>query len=72
MEIIFFITIKESIEKIQSHPERYPVIEGTIRRMVVLNFPYKIYFKIHPNEIHVLSIGHQKRKPGYWRKFPFI
>jgi toxin ParE1/3/4 len=68
LENLFLDIIKASIEKIQKNPRRYPLIDTYIRRMIVQRIPFNIYYKEYPNEIVVLAIGHQKRKPGYRKR----
>lgn len=30
-------------------------------------FPYLIIYAVLPKELLVLAVGHQHRRPGYWR-----
>jgi hypothetical protein len=34
--------------------------------MPLRRFPYSIVYLLLPEEIRVLAIAHQRRKPGYW------
>jgi hypothetical protein len=54
--------------KIRKNPEMYPRIEPNIRKYVVQKFPFTIFYEIFPHEILILAVGHQKRKPHYWKK----
>lgn len=38
-----------------------------IKRLVLKRFPYDIVVWELPEEIIVLAIAHQSRRPGYWR-----
>ncbi len=59
--------IEEAIASIASSPELYPIYEMNIRLKVVDTFPFSIFYRIKSEEIHILSIAHQSRKPGFWK-----
>lgn len=48
-------------------PELGAPWRGTNRRMPLRRFPYSIVYLLLPEEIRVIAIAHQRRKPGYWR-----
>ena len=37
-----------------------------IRRALVQRFPYALPFEAHSNQIRVLAVAHDKRRPLYW------
>jgi hypothetical protein len=37
------------------------------KRLVLSRFPYSIVVRQFPDEIVVVAIAHQSRRPGYWR-----
>ena len=38
------------------------------RRWVMRHFPFSIVYAVAKQEIQVLAVAHQSRRPGYWRK----
>ena len=38
------------------------------RRLVMRRFPYSIIYVTTDQEILVLAVAHQSRRPGYWRE----
>lgn len=44
-----------------------PVWRGTTRRFPLRRFPYSIIYQLKPDEIRVIALAHQSRRPGYWR-----
>lgn len=38
------------------------------RRLVMRHFPYSITYTVAAQEVQVLAVAHQSRRPGYWRK----
>ena len=59
--------VKNALSYLQENPLLYPSINGVIRRQVLLDFPYSIYYYIDEENkvVLVLSIAHQYRKPPY-------
>lgn len=39
-----------------------------VRRLAVRRFPYHVVYAEAAQELRVLAIAHDRRKPGYWRK----
>lgn len=63
----FTIELKESIDSICSIPLAWPKMGQLHRRFILSRFPYSIIYKIvNNNEISVVAIMHNHRKPGYW------
>lgn len=56
-----------SVLMIQETPERFRVVEGDVRRLIMNRFPYSIYFRAVAGEIRILAFTHQSRHPEYWR-----
>lgn len=59
--------VERAIEFILDRPEASPVagIKG-VRRKLLKRFPYSLYYPIEPDRIRILSVAHDKRRPGYW------
>ncbi len=63
-----FINILESaVESIFLFPETSQVLQGEVRRKVLRKFPYSILYSVRPDEIRILAVAHQKKRPFYWR-----
>ncbi len=54
-------------QRLRQNPEMYPVYEGEIRRALVPDFPYQVFFRVAEEVIEVLAISHSKRLPDHWR-----
>lgn len=37
------------------------------RRYLIRRFPYSIFYSIAGDEIRIMAVAHQSRRPGYWR-----
>jgi len=64
--IDFISAIESAVFDISENPEIYPIIGNGVRRCLLPRFPYSILYKIDPDEIIIIAIMHQKRRPNYW------
>jgi hypothetical protein len=63
----FTIEIESAIQRIVEAPNRWPGIEGEVRRCLAHTFPYGVLYSIETDHILLIAIMHLSRKPGYWR-----
>lgn len=63
----FLTVIQDALNKIEIHPEIYPLVEGDVRRCLTKTFPYGVLFRIKPDFIAVMAIMHLHRDPDYWK-----
>lgn len=49
------------------NPELGAVWRGTARRFPLRRFPYSIVYQIKPEELRVIALAHQRRRPSYWK-----
>ncbi|MBW4598079.1 MAG: type II toxin-antitoxin system RelE/ParE family toxin [Calothrix sp. FI2-JRJ7] len=60
--------VQKAINLIIRYPEIGSTIEDSVRRFIVPKFPYSlIYSVLEDNQIRILAVAHNKRKPKYWR-----
>ena len=62
----FISTMEIAVSDLSEDPDKWPVIGKGIRRRILPRFPYSILYKIDPDEIIIVAIMHQKRRPNYW------
>ena len=53
-------------EAIAENPEAGSLIEGVVRRRLVVSFPYGILYRVMPERIRILAIMNLRRRPFYW------
>jgi hypothetical protein len=64
----FLLSIEQATLRIQRNPSAFPLHENTtLRRYVLMRFPYSIFYQEMPDCIWIAAIAHQKRRPGYWK-----
>jgi hypothetical protein len=58
----------ELIEAAARYDQEVPVVlEGELRAFVLGRFPYTLIYTLAPDVLTILVVGHQHRRPGYWR-----
>jgi plasmid stabilization system protein ParE len=55
-----------AIRRIGEAPRRYPVAEHGARRILLERFPFSVHYRVNEDEIVIVAVAHQKRRPGYW------
>jgi toxin ParE1/3/4 len=63
----FIDTIENAIFRIMAAPERWPIVEGRIRRCLTLKFSYAILYRVDPDRIVIAAIMSCYRDPSYWK-----
>jgi toxin ParE1/3/4 len=64
----FIDAIDQTIAAIVRSPASYPIVSGTrIRRAVVREFPFLIFFWFDSFQVVVISVFHTSRNPIIWR-----
>lgn len=64
----FLGEVREAVRLIEEFPRNSPVIARGVRRKVVFEFPYSIFYITAPEEVVILAVAHQKRRPFYWKR----
>jgi toxin ParE1/3/4 len=64
----FIDTIENAIFRVISAPERWPIVEGQIRRYLTIKFSYAILYRVDPDRIVIAAIASCRRDPNYWQE----
>lgn len=59
--------VRRATERIAERPKASRVERGDIRVRSILRFPYRLYYRVRPDEIVIVAVGHRRRRPGFWR-----
>jgi toxin ParE1/3/4 len=63
----FKAEVTKAVAFIEQFPEASPVSSGRVRKKVLRKpFEYTLFYVIEEERIRILSVAHQKRRPGYW------
>ena len=60
--------VERTIRLLREYPDAGAPAGAKHRRVLVDRFPYFVAYERHDDFIIILAVGHQKRRPGYWRK----
>lgn len=60
--------IYASINRIADAPALWPKLSDNSRRFLARRFPYSIIYQTLHNDVLIVAVAHQSRKPGYWKK----
>jgi plasmid stabilization system protein ParE len=62
----FLTEAKASTRRIEQYPEIAPLIERGVRAKAFISFPYSILYVVGPNELFIVAVAHQSKRPAYW------
>ena len=62
----FLAAIKAATKYIEQYPEIAPAIDLDVRTKVVSTFPYSLMYVVEPEELFIVAVAHQSKRPGYW------
>lgn len=62
----FYRAYLDVLSVIHESPELYRKVRGEVRRVVLLRFPYALFYLFDGAEIVVLSCLHESRNPELW------
>lgn len=62
----FLEAVDAAMRRIEDGPERYQVIHGRLRRVLLEGFPYGVFYKVYPAVISVVGVIHGSRHPDTW------
>lgn len=66
----FLAEVEHAVEGIAAHPDAGAPYEENTRRSLLRRFPFSLIYEVHPNEIVVVAVAYQRRRPGFWRNRP--
>ena len=55
-----------AMQRIQTAPHQHARAERGTQRVLLDRFPFTIYYRVRAEELKIVAIAHQKRRPGYW------
>jgi hypothetical protein len=68
----FSAAIEAALDRLENEQVSVAVAVGsggrrTIRRLILLRFPYDVVFVDRADHVLVLAFAHHSRRPGFWR-----
>ena len=63
----FLAAVEEATNRIAESPDAGAPLGGGFRKRLVPGFPFSIIYRARDEEVYLVAIAHQHRRPGYWR-----
>ena len=63
----FLIEAIKTLKLIAQFPQAWHPLSSQTRRCRLNRFPYSVIYSQDGDDLLVIAIAHQHRKPGYWR-----
>lgn len=58
--------VKSATRDIEDYPRIAPVVDLGVRAKLLVRFPYSLMYVVDENELFILAVAHQSRRPAYW------
>lgn len=58
--------VRDAASRISRSPLLFPVELEDVRRYVMNRFPYTLRYVLRGDEVWVMAVSHQHRRPDYW------
>ena len=62
----FAVEVQAICQRIAESPQAGLEVRPEIRRRILRRFPYVVLYAVEDDEVVVVAVAHQKRRPGYW------
>ena len=57
-----------AVEDLAETALAWPEKEPGIRARVLGKYPYTLMYRVKGDEVLIVAVAHQKRRPGYWKE----
>ena len=64
----FLDDVQSTIDRLLENPMLGHAVVGDLRRSLLSRFPYSLIYAIEPEDLLVIAVAHQRRRPDYWRE----
>jgi toxin ParE1/3/4 len=62
----FTAEVEYALSRVAENPEIGSPMRRGARKLLVRRFPYLVIYRVLPDHVLVLAIGHQRRHPDFW------
>ncbi|XOB61283.1 type II toxin-antitoxin system RelE/ParE family toxin [Campylobacterota bacterium DY0563] len=62
----FLSELEEGFLAIQNFPDTWATFQFGFKRYILNKFPFSIIYKTNSEEIFIIAVMHNSRKPAYW------
>lgn len=63
LDVALMLRIDQTLQRIVQAPQAYPIVYRQLRRVVVRQFPFAIFYEAAADEILIFAVYHSRRNP---------
>lgn len=63
----FEAEVRRAIDLLLERPQIGAEADPVLRKLVLIRFPYTLYYSVTGDVLRIEVVAHQRRRPGYWR-----
>jgi plasmid stabilization system protein ParE len=64
----FQAELTRAVEDLTETALAWPGKELGVRSRVLEKYPYTLFYRVAAEEVLIVAVAHQKRRPGYWKR----
>ena len=63
---VFLDEVERALAQVTDFPDAAAPVRAGVHRRLLRKFPYALLYSLRADEIRILAVAHQKRRPFYW------
>jgi len=63
---VFLAEVEHALTQVEAFPEASESLRDGVRRRLLHTFPYALLYSLRVDEVRILAVAHQRRRPFYW------
>ena len=63
---VFLAEVEHALAQVTAFPEAAEPLRDGVRRRLLHTFPYALLYSLRTDEVRILAVAHQRRRPFYW------
>ena len=64
----FLDDVQRAIDRLRDNPELGRSVTVELRSSLLSRFPFCLIYAIHPEDLLIIAVAHQRRRPNYWKE----
>jgi plasmid stabilization system protein ParE len=63
---VLLAEVEHALAQVEAFPEAAQPLRDGVRRRLLHTFPYALLYSLRTDEVRILAVAHQRRRPFYW------
>jgi plasmid stabilization system protein ParE len=63
---VLLAEVEHALTRLEAFPEAAEPLRDGVRRRLLHTFPYALLYSLRAEEVRILAVAHQRRRPYYW------